>query len=166
MSTDVEVPETTKHELTRGALQLILKLSARTEPFKKAGSTKRWLRLCKRLKDKYQSTKGKCGDQEVDFDKKFLRLPEDTDVTWQTRVAMYEEAFAEWEKQPVTIELSSRDKRLIETAVRWAMKARTDIKVQNKPWPFNDYNVLSILEAFKEVCIEDDDENEENGEDE
>lgn len=147
-----DTEQITKHELTRGALQLIIKLAHRKEPFKKAGSTRRWLRLCKRLREEYHTTKGMVEDQAVDFEKKFVRLPEDTDVTWQQRVTKYEDAFAAWEKQTVVIEITERELSLIEHAVKWAMNARHDSKEQNKPWPFNDDNVLSILDAFPAVC--------------
>lgn len=153
---------TTKHSLTRGGLYQITQAFKRPEPFSKHGTARRALRLAKRLRAE-NPTKGKVLDAEYDFARAFSRLPEETDAQWASRQLAFNEAWEKWQGESVEIELSVRDKVLIEKLIKWALKDRTS---QKAVWPVNNDHILSIMDAFPAVTVEDGSSEDEDEEEE
>lgn len=140
MSTEVVPAAKPRHTitLTRGAAYLLEGLLQRPEPFTTPATTvnaaKLWGKLRKENKPEADGFK---------FEKTTVRSKDDSDIDVATRQVATNEAFAIWQDDSVTLDLSDKQRDTARTAITWGLKNR-----DKGTLPYNNQHLLSLLEGF------------------
>jgi hypothetical protein len=123
--------------LPRGSWYLLEGVCQKPAPWTTTVLTTRAAKLWSKLHKANPAISG-----EYKFEKRIIKQEGESDSAFATRVDASGEAFDAWQRDPLSLPISAKEKATIEKGIAWALKNR------DKTWPENNDLILAILTTF------------------